>query len=208
MIFWLLLRLTASLFWTKLPSWWLSSGPRDDTLGLPSVPGTSRWPVFFGPEEVSVCSLLRLCGIFLTLPLPAPAFVLWDLSWLCCIAVECACSCTPWLYFCSCVGFKAFDLKWTKCHWDYLLPVVSESVRVKLVELVLVCCNNIVVSAPVHGLSPRSLLRLKSGLFLFIGCFCSCLFLFTLLYSFLQEAQMLLKTSLRAQKGGDLGWSL
>lgn len=97
------------------------------------------------------------------------------------------------------------DLKVTKCHLGYLLPIVSESARVKLVELVLLCCNNIIVPAPVHALSPRILLRLKSGLFLFIGCFCSCVFLFTLLCSFLQEAQMLLTTSLRAQKGGDLG---
>lgn len=59
--------------------------------------------------------------------------------------------------------------------------------------------------APVHGLSPRILLRLKAGLFLFIECFRSCLFLFTWLCSFLQEAQMLLTTNLRAQKGGDLG---
>ncbi|NWS79726.1 MILK2 protein, partial [Toxostoma redivivum] len=35
----------------------------------------------------------------------------------------------------------------------------------------------------VHGLSPMILLRIRSGLFLFIGCFCSCLFLFTLLCS-------------------------
>lgn len=83
------------------------------------------------------------------------------------------------------VAFKAFDLKGTKCHWDYLPPIVSESVHVKFVELVLVCCNNITVPAPVHGLSPRILLTLKSGLFLFIGCFFSCLFLFTLLCSFL-----------------------
>lgn len=60
------------------------------------------------------------------------------------------------------------ELKGAKCHKGYFLPIVCDSVHVKLVELVLVCCNSVVVSAPVHGFSPKILLRLKSGLFLFI----------------------------------------
>lgn len=73
------------------------------------------------------------------------------------------------LCFCSCVGFRASELKGAKCHQGYLLPIVHEFVHVKLVELVLVRCNNIIVSTLARGLSPKILLRLKSGLFLFIG---------------------------------------
>lgn len=67
------------------------------------------------------------------------------------------------------IRLKAFELKGVKCHHGYLLPIICESVYVKLVELLLVCYNNIIVSTPVHGLSPKILPRHKSGLFLFIG---------------------------------------
>lgn len=46
----------------------------------------------------------ELVGFFLS---PPSCPILWSLSWLCYIAVEHACSFTPWWCFCSCHKVKS-----------------------------------------------------------------------------------------------------
>lgn len=112
--------------------------------------------VFFGARSsISLQFVVNLWGCLpLFLPHPLVRFELFCVSLL----LD-----TPVHLHQSSVSVAAFELKGAGCHQGYLLPIEPESVHVKLVELVLVCCNNIVVSTPVHGLSPQILLRLKSG---------------------------------------------